>query len=102
MTALYIMCFIVSVFCFYLLITERNKTFLLSAKAKKITLAIAILALVLFIVFLAVDVSSGSGGSSNRWDDLTDEEKDWYRDNYGNGQYDKYQDAINDYKNKNK
>ncbi|MBE6630662.1 MAG: hypothetical protein E7624_07440 [Ruminococcaceae bacterium] len=91
------LCLIVSVCCFWYLITTMKFS---TKKEKIITLVVGILALVLFIAFLGVEISSGSGGSSNRWDDLTDEEKEWYHNNYGNGQYDKYQDAINDYKNK--
>lgn len=97
MTALYVICFVVAASCFYALIAGcRDKT--LSAKHKKVLLTVAVLAVVLFIIFLALTVSNSNGGSSNSWDDLTDEEKEWYHDNYGNGQYDKYQDAINDYK----
>lgn len=34
----------------------------------------------------------------SKWDKLTDEEKQWYEDNYGNGQFDTYKKAIEDYK----
>ena len=52
--------------------------------------------IVLSIIVYAV-VLDGSGQSSS-WDNLSEEEKDWYRDNFGDGQYDKYQDAIDKYK----
>ena len=35
---------------------------------------------------------------TNKWDSLTKEEKQWYEDNYGDGQYDKYKKAIDNYK----
>jgi len=60
-----------------------------------------ILAVVLFFIacggIVACNLLDG-GGSKSSWDILSDDEKDWYRDNYGNGQYEQYQDAINDYK----
>ena len=37
--------------------------------------------------------------SSSEWDKLSDEEKEWYIDNYGEEQYDSIQDAIEDYSN---
>ena len=47
-------------------------------------------------------ISDGSGGSdssndSNSFYDLPKEEQEWYHRNYGNGQYDKYKDAVNNY-----
>lgn len=42
--------------------------------------------------------SIASKGSSSEWDSLSDSEKAWYHENYGNGQYDEYRKAIDDYK----
>lgn len=74
----------------------------ISKKTKIIARTVIIIAIILAIVFLVVSIVNNSGGSESEWDKLSEEEKDWYRDNYGNGQYEKYQDAIDDYKNKNK
>ena len=62
-----------------------------------------LIGLLVFIVIVAIIVLAivlGDNGD-REWDDLSDEEKEWYHNNYGSGQYDKYKDAINDYKNKN-
>lgn len=58
-------------------------------------LVIAIICIVLGIVSSVV--SSFIDGGLSDWDKLTKEEKEWYKNNYGNGQYDSYKDAINDY-----
>ena len=54
---------------------------------------------VLLFVFVFGRIVSCMGGDSNgsSWDKLSKEEKEWYHNNYGNGQYDKYKDAINNY-----
>ena len=49
-------------------------------------------------LFIGGCVLCGDGGSSSSWDKLTDKEKQWYHDNYGDGQYEKYEDAIDNYK----
>lgn len=36
----------------------------------------------------------------SKWDSLTKEEKQWYKDNYGGGKGKEIQDAIDKYKNK--
>ncbi len=77
----------------------------LSKKGKRIAAVVIVAAIILAFLFFAFsfisESGSSAGSSSNKWDELTEEEKDWYRDNYGDGQYDKYQNAINDYKNRN-
>ena len=100
MVFLYILCFAIAVIAITLVISEKDGKKILSPTGMKISLVVAAIALIFGFVFMGINNSSDSGKSSNKWDDLTEEEKDWYRDNYGNGQYDKYQDAINDYKNK--
>lgn len=35
----------------------------------------------------------------SRWDSLSDEEQEWYEDNYGDGKMDDINDAIDDYNN---
>ena len=37
---------------------------------------------------------------TSRWDKLDDDQKNWYKRNYGNGQYEKYKKAINNYNSK--
>ena len=39
--------------------------------------------------------------SSSEWDKLSDEEKEWYEDNYGDGKMEDINEAIEDYKNNN-
>ena len=34
----------------------------------------------------------------DKWNSLSDEEKEWYHDNFGDGQYDEIQDAISVYR----
>lgn len=41
---------------------------------------------------------SNSTPKKNDYSNLTKEEKQWYQDNYGDGQYEKYKDAVNNYK----
>lgn len=36
----------------------------------------------------------------SKWDSLTKEEKQWYKDNYGGGKLESYNKAIESYKNK--
>ena len=50
------------------------------------------------IIFMVIVFSFGSKpSSSSRWDKLSKSEKQWYEDNYGNGQYDAIRDAIDNY-----
>lgn len=43
-------------------------------------------------------MNSFRNNSPSKWDSLTKEEKQWYKDNYGDGQYKKYKDAVDSYK----
>ena len=65
-------------------------------KIKYIILA-AVLVFIACGGIVACNLLSGDG-EKNSWNDLSKDEKDWLVDNYGNGKYDQYQDAINDYK----
>ena len=60
---------------------------------------IAIAMTILIVINPSFHSSSTTKKNKNNYSDLTDEEKQWYQDNYGDGQYEKYQDAINKYKN---
>ena len=90
---LYSICLVVSAIAFFWAYLCHG----IDKKGATIALIIAIVALVLAIVFFVIAVSDGSSSGSS-WDKLSKEEKEWYVRNYGNGQYDKYQNAINDYK----
>ena len=60
----------------------------------------AIMILIILVVLtltMGKNYMLGSSSSTSRWDSLSDEEKEWYQDNYGNGQYDDIMDAINNY-----
>lgn len=73
-----------------------------SKKGKRNNVITSIYAIVLGIVLLVgliYWVSSFNQGSSN-WNKLSDEEKEWYEDNYGDGKMDDINDAIDDYENK--
>lgn len=50
-------------------------------------------------VLLMAENRDNSKSDSSRWESLSDDEKEWYNDNYGDGQYDAIQDAISDYAN---
>ncbi len=79
---------------------DKDGSIKMSQKGKKIALIIFIVAVILAVLFIILDFADdwGSSGSSNSWDDLTEEEKDWYRDNYGGGKSQQYDDAISGYK----
>lgn len=51
------------------------------------------------LIWLMILFSGGS--SSSEWDKLSDEEKEWYEDNYGDGKMEDINEAIEDYKNNN-
>ena len=67
-------------------------------------IVIGIIFAILAFICLVVRISDSS--STSKWDNLSiakennlsDDEKAWYERNYGNGQYDKYQEAIKDYR----
>ena len=59
-------------------------------------LVIGIIFAILAFICLVVRISDSS--STSKWDNLSDDEKAWYERNYGNGQYDKYQEAVKDYR----
>lgn len=66
-------------------------------KWKVVLVVVAIVGCIGFLGSLIWSWSDTSDTTSS-WDKLSDEEKDWYHRNYGNGQYEKYQSAIDDYK----
>ena len=66
-------------------------------KAFTIILAVIILSFIGSIAcFKNVDMGSSSSGSE--WNNLSDEEKEWYIRNYGDGKMDDINDAIKDYR----
>ena len=79
---------------------DKEGNIKLSEKGKKIALIVLVVAIILAVLFIVLEFADdwGSRKSSNEWEDLTEEEKDWYRDNYGDGQYEEYKDAIDKYK----
>jgi len=54
-------------------------------------LAIVCIGLIFLLIF-------SNEGKSSKWDKLTDEEKEWYERNYGDGKLEKINKAIEDYK----
>ena len=53
--------------------------------------------LVVLTLMIGKNYMFGSSSNTSRWDSLSDEEKEWYHNNYGDGQYDDIMDAINNY-----
>lgn len=72
---------------------EKNEA--VKAKVKKI---IPIFIVSILFIFVIANAFGNIGKDSERWNSLSDEEKEWYRDNFGDGQYDEIQDAISDYR----
>ncbi len=59
-----------------------------------------LIALIVICIIIGIGVTSCSimsTGNSSKWDSLSDSEKAWYYENYGDGQYDEYRKAIDDY-----
>lgn len=52
------------------------------------------------IIVICICFSNLVSHSNNKseWDKLSDEEKEWYKDNYGNGKLEDINKAINEYK----
>jgi hypothetical protein len=73
----------------YLLAKKALET----TKGKTIAILVLILSIVLAFVFMGI---SFSNYSESPWDKLTDEEKEWYREN-GDAIVD-FKDAVDDYK----
>lgn len=61
-----------------------------------------IMTIVLFVGFYFSFTNSSlfEDNTPSKWDSLTKEEKQWYKDNYGGGKGQEIQDAIDKYKNK--
>ena len=76
---------------------RKRKEFRSTLIASIVFTAVGIIILLIFS-FSLMGIDGCSTQSNNEYDNLTDEEKQWYQDNYGNGQYDKYKDAIDEYK----
>lgn len=51
----------------------------------------------LIIIGIVIIISVASPEPSSKWDELSDEEKDWYEENYGDGQFNDIEDAIDNY-----
>lgn len=60
---------------------------------------ITIIIVLAIIAIIAIPIVWGFiDDDGDKWNSLSDEEKEWYIDNYGDGQYDEIQDAISDYR----
>ena len=57
-----------------------------------------VIALVIVAIFAIPIVWGILDDDGDKWNSLSDEEKEWYIDNYGDGQYDEIQNAIEDYR----
>jgi len=79
----------------YKFVTRRKD----SKKTSKVFAIIIAIVVIIFLVILIPaareDMKYSNGGSE--WDNLSDEEKEWYEDNYGDGGFDSIQDAISNY-----
>lgn len=65
---------------------------------EKTRIKCVILAIILFFFAGGGIISCVSGGgNSSSSSNKTKYDKEWIQDNFGNGQYDKIKDAINDY-----
>ena len=65
-------------------------------KGKIIAILICGLLILSSISCIAFGITD-TNSSSSSWDSLSKDEKEWYKRNYGDGQYEKYQQAIDDY-----
>lgn len=54
-------------------------------------------AIFIVVMLIGLFVFGGLGNDSSQWNSLSDDKKEWYQDNYGDGQYDDIQNAIDDY-----
>lgn len=77
---------------------QSNKKIKVSNKALKEKTSTIIVVVIVLIIAIAISNKMNSG-TTDRWDNLTDEEQEWYEDNYGDGKMDDINDAIDDYKN---
>ena len=60
-----------------------------------------VLFIVIFIaVALCIGIGMNSGNKKSEWSKLSKEEKAWYKNNYGNGKSQQYDNAINNYRNR--
>ena len=66
-------------------------------KSKSIILGI-IFIIIGLVIFIGSSVSNNSSSTSSKWNNLTNNEKQWYINNYGNGKSEQYRNAINNYK----
>ncbi len=102
--AFWVIMLLIVAFYLFLRFFKNLKNATLKQKIAKVVgglfcICLAITLSILIIINPGCHSSNKNNNNDKGWDDLTEEEKDWYRDNYGNGQYDKYQDAIDKYKN---
>ena len=99
-----ILCLIIVAICVWLLYLMLHGSSWGELTSEGKTFCGALIFLIVFgLVGFFIVASLGSGntsysGSSSGWDSLTDEEKEWYEDNYGDGQYEAIRDAIDNYK----
>ena len=77
---------------------EKNETKCFESRAKEHG-GCAIAIIIAFVIFLVIAVVGGFlDKDGDKWNSLSDKEKEWYIDNFGDGQYDEIQGAISDYR----
>lgn len=57
--------------------------------------------IILGIILVVFIFSQITPKGTSEWDKLDNSQKEWYKRNYGNGQYEKYQNSIKNYKKNN-
>ena len=58
---------------------------------------VGIVGLMIFMKYLSSMLNGVYESNSNQWDKLSDKEKQWYIDNYGNGKSENIDNIISDY-----
>lgn len=74
----------------------------IQAKEKKFkkntAIGVAIITSSIICFIIAISIAKPSSTSNNKWDNLSNEEKQWYNENYGNGKSESIDNAIKDYR----
>lgn len=81
-----------------LIIKSDFKNIVKKAKLKYNILNIYIPLIIIGTILLAIIIPNLVPKSKSSWDRLDSDQKEWYKRNYGNGQYDKYKNTIDKYK----
>ncbi|MGN1165516.1 MAG: hypothetical protein ACI4S2_03690 [Lachnospiraceae bacterium] len=107
MTGLLLTFLVIIIMCCYTVIKEtiqksmKEKENDMSEKkiSKKPIIISGVIGIIVIIV-ICICLSNLVSNSNNKseWDNLSDEEKEWYKDNYGNGKLEDINKAIDEYK----